>query len=500
MTRRARVASINDAVDQETLAVPVTFREGEAVVSPAIPPDVTGIKVPRSFSKEWCERQGLEDAPGSVVVLRSWDGPNLALVSLGANDQVTDHYRLGGAGVARAAGDSSIAFLLPATDLKDPRGAAQALVEGALLASYRFKDRDVERAFDVVPLGTPLPSVATHDDVTRGVERGAVVAEAVNWVKYLADSPADAMAPRELANEIDHRLSRDEHVQIEVWTESKIREERLGGLLGVGRGSAQPSRLVYATYDPAPGQALPHVALVGKGITFDSGGLSIKPREGMMAMKTDMTGAAVVMAALSLASRLALSVRVTAIAPLAENLLGDNATKPGDVLTIRNGMTIEVLNTDAEGRLVLADGLSLAAEATPDAIIDVATLTAAQSVALGDEVGALFATDDALAHEILAASERSGEPFWRLPLVDSYDADIASDVADMKNMGKPPKAGSIVAALLLRRFTDGRPWAHLDIAGPSRSDSAHGFVTKGATAFSTRTLIEYLEAVAVPSS
>ncbi len=496
MTRRARVASINEAMGQEAIAVPVTFRDGEAVVSDAIPSDVGGLKVPRVFTKEWCDRQGLTDDPGSVVVLRFWEGPNVVLVSLGTDDQVAEHYRQGGAGALRAAGESSIAFLLPSEALGDPLGVAQALTEGALLASYDYKDTGPDATFDVVPLGSPLPSVEVHDEVTKGVERGVLVADAVNWAKFLVDSPAGVMAPRELASEIDHRLSRDDHVQIEVWTESKIREERLGGLLGVGRGSAQPSRLVYATYDPQPGQQLPHVALVGKGITFDSGGLSIKPREGMMTMKTDMSGAAVVMAVLSLASNLALQVRLTAIAPLAENLLGDNATKPGDVLTIHNGMTIEVLNTDAEGRLILADGLSLAVEANPDAIIDVATLTGAQSVALGDEVGALFATDDELAQQILAASERSGEPFWRLPLVESYESHIESDVADMKNIGKPPKAGSIVAALLLRRFTDSKPWAHLDIAGPARAESAHGYVTKGATAFSARTLLEYLQALA----
>jgi leucyl aminopeptidase len=187
------------------------------------------------------------------------------------------------------------------------------------------------------------------------VLRGALVAEAVNWAKYLVDSPAGYLSPKALANEIEERLEEDEHVNVDVWFEAKIKEERLGGLLGVGQGSAQPTRLVYATYDPQPGVAIPHVALVGKGVTFDSGGLSIKSADGMTTMKTDMTGAAVVMAVLSLASRLGLKVRVTAIAPLTENLVGDKATKPGDVLTIRNGMTIEVLNTDAEGRLILAD-------------------------------------------------------------------------------------------------------------------------------------------------
>jgi leucyl aminopeptidase len=244
---------------------------------------------------------------------------------------------------------------------------------------------------------------------------------------------------------------------------------------------------------------LPHVAFVGKGITFDSGGLSLKSPEAMMTMKTDMSGAAIVMAATSVASRLGLAVRINAIALLTENLVGEKATKPGDVLTIRNGMTIEVLNTDAEGRLVLADGLSLASETNADVIIDVATLTGAQNVALGDEVGALFSSDDELAAALTTASARAGEALWRMPLVDSYESHIESDVADMKNVGKPPRAGSIVAALLLRRFTDGRKWAHLDIAGPARCDAPRGLFGRGATAFSARTLAAYLQALARPN-
>ena len=290
------------------------------------------------------------------------------------------------------------------------------------------------------------------------------------------------------------RLGEDDSVLVEIWTESKIRDENLGGLLGVGSGSAEPTRVVYAIYQPPV--SIAHVALVGKGITFDSGGLSIKTGEGMMAMKTDMSGAAIVMATLSVVARLGLPVRVTAIAPMTENLSGDRAMRPGDVLTTRNGMTIEVLNTDAEGRLVLADALALAVEANPDAIIDVATLTGAQTVALGDEIGGLFASTDELAQLLSDAGERSGETLWRLPLASRYEKHIESDIADMKNMGKAGKAGAISAALILQRFTDGRPWAHLDIAGPGRADATRGYVTKGATAFGTRALVEFLTHVA----
>ena len=326
------------------------------------------------------------------------------------------------------------------------------------------------------------------------MRRGVVVADAVNWAKRLIDTPAGELSPKEMAKRVAQRLGADDDVTVEIWTESKIRDERLGGLLGVGAGSAQPTRLVYAMYQPEGATA--HVALVGKGVTFDSGGLSIKSGDGMMAMKTDMTGAAVVMAVLSAVARLGLPIRVTAIAPMTENLLGDRATKPGDVLTIRNGLTIEVLNTDAEGRLILADGLSLAVEANPDAIIDVATLTGAQRVALGDEVGAYFASTEELAHMIDEACARSGESLWRLPLEPRYEKHISSDIADMKNIGKPGSAGAISAALLLQRFTDGRPWAHFDIAGPGRAEASHGYVTKGATAFSARALVALLEEAA----
>jgi leucyl aminopeptidase len=495
MSRTARISSINEALSHAIVAVPVVMREGAGTLSGSLAGSLDGVELPTTLSEEWCRLQGLKDEPGSIVVLRALTGANVALVSVGDDEHRTNSYRLAGAAVARAAGDGSIAFLLPTEDVPTPGDLAQAFVEGALLTAYTYKPNHVETTIDVVPLGAPLPTIEVHDAVTLGVERGSIIADAVNWARFLVDSPAGYMSPKALANEIDMHVNNDPHVKVEVWTESKIKEERLGGLLGVGQGSAQPTRVVYVTYDPEPEADLPHVALVGKGITFDSGGLSMKSPEAMMTMKTDMSGAAIVNAVTSIASRLGLRVRINAIAMLTENLVGDKATKPGDVLTIRNGMTIEVLNTDAEGRLVLADGLSLATETNAVAIIDVATLTGAQNVALGDEVGALFSSDDDLAAALAEASERSGEQFWRMPLVDSYESHIDSDVADMKNIGKPPRAGAIAAALLLRRFTDGRAWAHLDIAGPARADAPRGYLNRGATAFSARTLVEYLQAL-----
>ena len=284
---------------------------------------------------------------------------------------------------------------------------------------------------------------------------------------------------------------------VEVWDEQRIVDERLGGLLGVARGSAEPPRLLKVAYEPADPVTVdgrvPHVVLVGKGITFDSGGLSLKTPDGMITMKTDMSGAAAVLAAVSACGDLGVRVRVTAIAPTTENMPGGRATKPGDVLTIRNGRTIEVLNTDAEGRLVLADGLSLATEMQPDAIIDLATLTGACVVALGMSIAGVFGSDDALVGRVRAASDRAGEGTWQLPLPEEYRSHIDSEIADMKNIGKGAQAGAISAALLLAEFVGEVPWVHLDIAGPARSDEDSGILTKGGTGFGVRTLLELLE-------
>lgn len=496
MSYRARLSTPVEGAKQPALFVPIVFDDGLALISDSVPLQLAGTQIPRQLSKEWCERHGLRRDPGSTVTLRSLGEATVAFVSLGSSYNALESWRLAGASAVRNANGASLTFFVPTDGIESCGDVTQALVEGALLASYSFKDALPEATFDVVALGSPLPSVETHNAVASGVERGVVVGDGVNWAKRLIDTPPGDLGPRDLARKVVKRLEDDSHVHVDAWNENKIKEERLGGVLGVGQGSAQPSRLVYATYDPEPGAELAHVALVGKGVTFDSGGLSIKTGEGMMTMKTDMTGAAIVMSVLSMASRLGLRVRVSAIAPMVENMSGDKALRPGDVLTIRNNMTIEVLNTDAEGRLILADGLSLAVEANPDAIIDVATLTGAQAVALGDEVGALYATTDELATLFAEAGEQSGELLWRMPLVENYEAHIDSDIADMKNIGKAGRAGSISAALLLKRFTDNRPWVHLDIAGPARSDAVRGYTTKGATAFSARTLLNFLQLVA----
>jgi leucyl aminopeptidase len=379
------------------------------------------------------------------------------------------------------------------------------VAEGAVLAAYRFDGyRSAPRpqaldALVLVPAATATAGQDRADGLVTGVRRGVRAAEAVVFARDLINTPPSDLPPSRLAERVVERLAGTPGTTVEVWGEERIIAERLGGLLGVSRGSMEPPRLVRAAFDPVDDPVrvegrVPHVVLVGKGITFDSGGLSLKSAEGMTTMKTDMSGAAIVLATLSACADLGVRVRVTALAPVAENMPGARAVKPGDVLTIRNGSTIEVLNTDAEGRLVLADALSLAAEIepAPDAVVDVATLTGAARVALGTGIAALFGSDEALVERVRRAGERVGERLWPMPMPEDYAEHIDSEVADMQNTGRAGQAGAIVAAMLLARFTGGLPWAHLDIAGPGRAAETSGYLSKGGTAFGVRTLLALL--------
>ena len=487
MNRNVSLAEAHELSDRPVVAVAVTMGDHGAVVPTGLPV-IGGASVPGEVSTQRCKDNGL--SVGSAAVVRSVDETTLVLVGLPSDADAND-WRAAGAAAVRVSSNRDLAFFADFSDAYSAKGAGQALAEGAVLASYSYKDESSSAGFAVAAVGGDV-TPADYDALANGLAVGEIVANSVNWAKRLIDTPAGDLSPKSFAKKASQRLDGRAGVTLQVWSDSKIEEEGLGGLMGVSMGSAQPARLLYATYDPRPNETVPHVALVGKGITFDSGGLSLKTGEGMMTMKTDMTGAAVVTAVLDMASALDLPIKLTVIAPLTENMPGHRAMRPGDVLTIRNGMTIEVLNTDAEGRLVLADGLSLAVEAEPDAIIDVATLTGAQAIALGDEMGALFSSTDGLADALLAASRESGEGMWRMPLFDSYESHIESDIADMKNIGKPGRAGSISAALLLRRFTAGLPWAHFDVAGPGRSDAHRGVYQRGATAFSARTILGYL--------
>ncbi|HYH49178.1 MAG TPA: leucyl aminopeptidase [Acidimicrobiia bacterium] len=370
----------------------------------------------------------------------------------------------------------------------DRAAAAQAVAEGAALGAYKFlrykQKSDAPALERLVVLGKK------DDAVQRALDRGVAVAGAVAWARDLVNEPAGAMTPTQLAEEA-RRAAEQGGLEIEILDEVQIANEGLGGLLGVSLGSDQPPRLVKLTYTP-PGDPTGTVALVGKGITFDSGGLSLKTAEGMETMKTDMSGAAAVIGAMSVLRDAGVPTKVIGFVPTTENMPGPKAIKPGDVLKIRNGKTVEVLNTDAEGRLILADGLSLAAEEKPDAVIDLATLTGACMVALGAKVAGLMGNDDAWIGQVRDAAARAGELVWHLPLPPEYRKDLDSEIADLKNITGNRYGGALTAGIFLSEFTGDIPWVHLDIAGPARAGSDDGYTPKGGSGFGVRTLVEVL--------
>lgn len=374
--------------------------------------------------------------------------------------------------------------------------ATRALVEGYLLASYR-QPRQSDR-----PDGPGPAATLVLLNQSKAAVDAARQAAAASWTaRTLTATPSSVKTPAWLADQAV-AAAEGAGLDVDVLGPEELRSRGFGGLLAVGSGSAHGPRLVTVGYTPPrpkAGAGRPrHVVVVGKGITFDSGGLSIKPREPMIAMKTDMAGAAVALAVVLGAAEAGLPVRVTALLPLAENAVGASSYRPGDVIEIYGGTSVEVVNTDAEGRLVLADALSHAdADLDPDVLVDVATLTGAATLGLGKQHGALLSADDDLAAALIAAGEQSGEPLWRLPLVQDYGRSLDSAVADLTHVSRDPSigGGTITAALFLQRFVGGRRWAHLDIAGPARSSSARHEIPEGATGFGARVLLRWLSAL-----
>ncbi|MBS1673725.1 MAG: leucyl aminopeptidase [Actinobacteria bacterium] len=375
-------------------------------------------------------------------------------------------------------------------------GFANAAAEGALLGGYRFDDYRSRTE------PTRAKTVVLHAELSAAqVAHATALAEAVALTRDLVTTPAEWLGPTDLAARAADAVA-DLDVTVRVLDETALAEGGFGGILGVGQGSARPPRLVRLDYSPAG--ATGHVALVGKGITFDTGGLSLKPPASMVGMKTDMAGAASILAATRAVASIGLPIHVTAWLCIADNMPSGTAIRPGDVLRFADGQTAEVLNTDAEGRLVLADGLVAASRELPDTIVDVATLTGAIIVALGMRHTGVFGDDDTV-QELLAAASAAGEPAWPMPLPDHMEDELKSPIADMVNSKiGDPAGGSLFAGLFLRRFV-GRvsddadaariPWAHLDIAGSSEHKGApYGFTDKGATGAIVRTLIAFLEA------
>ncbi|HVN11979.1 MAG TPA: leucyl aminopeptidase [Kineosporiaceae bacterium] len=444
--------------------------------------------------------------------------PVIALTGLGeAGPDAETLRRAAGAAVRELAGTATVALALPVRTAADVAAVAEGGVLGAYaFGGYRVKaaagDRPpVENLVVVVP-----PDLAPEADGVLG--RVDVVGEAVATTRDLVNTPPCDLYPATFATAARDAVA-DLPVEVTVLEEGALAEGGFGGLLGVGTGSARPPRLVRLDY--APESAPAHVALVGKGITFDSGGLSIKPASAMQEMKSDMAGAAAVLAVLVAAARLELPVRVSGWLALAENMPSGTAQRPSDALRIRGGRTVEVLNTDAEGRLVLADAIVAASETGPDLIVDVATLTGAQVVALGKRVSAVMGNDDALRDRLVRMAGEAGELLWPMPLPPELRAGLDSPVADIANIGDR-SGGMLVAGLFLAEFVgmrrsagevpgagtsppavlepadEGRiPWAHLDIAGPSfNGGSPHGYTPTGGTGVMVRTLLRLLEDVA----
>jgi len=410
---------------------------------------------------------------------------------LGIGDADPSALRRAGAALARRvpAGRTAVCTAV----LDEPDESVRAFVTGLLLGSYQYSLKSTTGKS--TPAQQPGPEVrlllAGRQDPAGLVERAAVVAGAVALARDLGNTPSMTKSPAWLAGEAE-RIAAACGLSCRVWTEADLARDQFGGLLGVGSGSARPPRLIELSYQPADPQR--HVVLIGKGITFDSGGLSLKPNDGMKTMKTDMAGGAAVIATMSALARLGVPIRVTGLVAAAENMPSGSALRVGDVIRHYGGRTVEVLNTDAEGRLVLADALAYAdAELAPDAVVDLATLTGAARVALGAVLAALYATDDDLAAALLAAGTASGDRLWRMPLADDYRDGLDSPVADLANVASGTgRAGSIDAALFLREFAGGRPWAHLDIAGAARATADDGENTKGATGFGTQLLLHWL--------
>ncbi|MCY3644025.1 MAG: leucyl aminopeptidase [Acidimicrobiaceae bacterium] len=429
------------------------------------------------------------------VHLQPTGGGFAGLVGLGPAAKVTAAtVRRAAAVLARSCSrHARVAVRLTEDTGLDAGSARQALAEGAILGAYRYTEFKSGVADTDGDGGQPkLARVdvvgSTLASAKEALERGAAIAGAVCVARDLANEPGGSLTAPAFAEKTE-AVAREAGLECRVWTREDIEAERLGGLLGVNRGSSLPPRFVELTYEPE-GDPVATLAYVGKGITFDAGGLSIKTAQGMMAMKMDMCGAAAIIGAMSVLPVVDAPVRVKGYLPMTDNMLGGDATRPGDVLTTRSGKTIEVLNTDAEGRLILADALALACEDEPDAIVDLATLTGACMVALGPSIAGLMGNDEAFIDQVRVAADRAGERVWPLPLPADYAKQIESNVADIKNIGGN-HGGALTAGLILKEFVDdATPWAHLDIAGPARAESDDAEITKGGTGFGVRTLIE----------
>ena len=446
-------------------------------------------------------RRDFTGAASSVAVLypAGLRAGRLVLVGLGPRAELTAHrVRLAVAAAVRRARElraGTVVVALPDAAAPDPAVAARAAAEGAVLGPWRFtayRTRPGAPALRRVELAAAVgaaPARTLATAVARGVRR----AEAVALARDLTWLPGDDLTPARLAARA-REVARAAGARVRVLDVPALERLGMNGVLGVGRGSAHPPRFVVLERGPARGaRAVPTVVVIGKGVTFDTGGISLKPRDGLQELKDDMAGAAVVLGLFAGLPRGRLPVRLVGLIPAAENMPDGRALKPGDVLRMMSGATVEVTNTDAEGRLLLADALTYARRWPGATVLDVATLTGAIGVALGPYGAGLFTADDALAAELAAAGEAAGERVWRMPLSDVFDRDLESDTADLVNAHATREGGACVAARFLQRFAGDRRWAHLDIAGVARAPVERPHERRGPTGYGVRLLLEWLE-------
>jgi leucyl aminopeptidase len=418
--------------------------------------------------------------------------PRLLVLGVGKSDAFDPQVLRNAVAVAarylRHLGAESVAVSADASLGLAPDVCARAIVEGAILGLYRFlvHKKEPEDSKEISELILVEADASRIDAVRAGAERGRAGAEATNWARDLANEPANYMTPSELA-ERARAVAQEQGLEYEVFEREQMQEMGMGALLGVAQGSRQPPKVIVLRYQGAGPEAKP-MGLVGKGITFDTGGISIKPSQGMQEMKGDMAGGAEVIAATRALAQLKAKVNVTVVVPATENMPGGSAQRPGDVVRAMNGKTIEVINTDAEGRLILADALCYARKLGLSPVVDVATLTGSMAITLGKVAFGAMTNDEGLLDRIRQAAEDAGEKVWQLPLFEEYKEKLDSEVADLKNVGGR-EAGSITAALFLEEFIEDTPWVHLDIAGVDQRDEVKGIFLKGSSGTGVRTLI-----------
>lgn len=447
--------------------------------------------------KSVIDSEELKGKEGETVYLHlagnsSIKAQRLLLVGVGERGEYTPSLAAQMAGTAtRALRAKSVKSLAIVPRLAgDAEQIASMAVEGSLMALFdpdKYRTTDKEER-EIAKLVIVIEG-ADEAGLQRAIERGRIIGESVNFTRDLANEPGAYMTPTDMS-ERARDVATEFGLSIDVLDEARMEQEGMGSLLSVSHGSEEPAKLIILKYTPANagddgGELL---AFVGKGITFDSGGISLKPGENMELMKYDMTGGATVIGAMRAIAQLKPSIPVLGVVPCSENLPSGKATKPGDVVRAMTGKTIEVINTDAEGRLILADAIAYAKKLGATRIVDMATLTGAVSIALGDVNTAVIGTDQDLVNEIIAAGKETGEKFWQLPLDKEYSKQIKSDIADIKNVGGR-KAGTITAAAFLKEFADGVSWAHLDIAGTAWSEEAKPYRSKGPTGIAVRTLL-----------